>query len=70
MSKEMDSIVVEIGLLRLVGLIGVMVGVGLMAVAPVYGAELAVYGVPLAIVGLVVRAIGGIWGTLERMARR
>ena len=65
-----DMIYQEIGWLRILGAVAFIVGVFGVVWGMISGAKTVAIGLEMIVVGLFLRAFGGIWATLERIARK
>lgn len=69
--KNRDPVTTEIGVWLLLGSVMIVAGPLMLVFAAVYeSGGLAIAGLMVGFGGLGVRAVGGIWGTLERIARK
>lgn len=65
-----DMVYQEIGWLRILGALAFIVGVFLVVWGMIWPAKTVLLGLGLVLAGLFLRAFGGIWATLERIARK
>lgn len=64
------AVYVEIGMVRIIGTVLMCVGVFLGIIALVRNVPVVAYAIDLMLCGFGLRCLAGVWGTLERIARK